>query len=359
VLDAVRGKDPRLQPFGLETLRRTRPEVLRAVVSADLIDELLALQKDRHPLLRARALEVLKAIAGDPAIEERRDAETWWRKAKRDGWGPTDWPAIAEVGAETKETVTEPLLARALDLRDAGLDLVVVIDSTGSMQQVIDDAVRALDDVVDALGSVAPRLRLGLVHYRDLTDMKNGAALLQPLSRNVADVRKELSRLRAGGGGDVPERVEKGLEVAYDAATGWDPQANKLVLLVGDAPPHVETEGALLEMVRESYRNPSLQRGRRGGPTTGKRAEMRPFVTSAIATNKQADRPFQEIAEAGGGSFATLGGRGGPGAEAKAEAATVAITKHVLASSFGSQWRHRIGDFVSIWFEYRDAAEKR
>lgn len=353
--DALGGSDERMRPFGIEVLRRTRADVLRAVATEVVVDELLDLCKSKHPMIRSRALEVVSTIAGDAPFEDRRDAERWWRQSQRAGYAAAPWPEIDGQAEQNGGTTTEPLLDRALDLRDAGLDLVIVIDSTGSMQRVIDSAVQALDDVVAVLGDVAPRLRVGLVHYRDFEDMSDGADLRAPLTRNVSAVRKKLETLRAGGGGDTPERVEKGIEIALDPTTGWDPDANKLILLVGDAPPHVETEKMLLEMVRGARENPTLRRGRSLGPSTGARKALRPFVTAAISANQQADRPFREIAEAGGGIFATLGERRVAGGRpvAAAEPPSVAITRHVLAGSFGSQWRDRIGEFVSIWFEYR------
>ena len=182
--------------------------------------------------------------------------------------------------------------------------------------------------------------------------MEGSPSKVTPLKRNVRQVQKELAKVRAAGGGDAPERVEKGLEVALHPKMGWRPETNKLVLVVGDAPPHPETETGILELVREAHERPSIWPGRESGPTTGPRDDtFRPYVISTISAHQMADRPFKEIAEAGGGTFAQLGERGqqrlgGPGAGPEAPRAkgpkrnpAEAISSQVLVDSFGSQFR--------------------
>ncbi len=373
LVDALTGKEDQLVPYALATLQRTRDDVLTAVANEDLIDALLDTAKIKHEAGREQALAILKRLApAGTEIEERRDFERAWREMKRNDWAPAEWPRVpAKEGEQGGGTSTEPLLDRAIDLREAGLDFVIVIDSTGSMQVVIDQATAALDDIIQVFDALAPRFRTGLVHYKDLEDIGDGAKLLVPLTKGGQKVQKALSKLAASGGGDIPERVEKGLEVAYDRKTGWNPEANKLVLVVGDAPPHIETEGDLFEMVRGAHESPedAMLGRRRAGPTTGEKDEntMRPFVTSAISANQQADRPFRSIAEAGGGSFAQIGPprrekQDGPGlggdaglalAKDRRPAARV-LAEHVLSDAFGPQWRPRIADFLEIWFAWRE-----
>ncbi|MBK8980024.1 MAG: VWA domain-containing protein [Planctomycetes bacterium] len=346
--------DDAMRPFAIELLRQTRQDVLRAVADDALVEALLRAARERNQLVRERVVDVLKKLAGDDAgIADRGDFERWWRGAKRDGYTPAEWPAIPEQAEPAGgETSTAPL-DRAIDLRDAGLDLVVVIDSTGSMQSVIDQATDALADVIAILEAIAPKFRVGVVHYRDFEDMSEGAELLEALSPRAEKARASLAKIRADGGGDAPERVEKGLAIAYDRRTGWRPDANKLVIVVGDAPPHPETESELLAMVRQAYEDPGSLGARSRGPTTGARPDQRPFVTSTISAGTTADRPMREIAEAGHGSFAQLHVRDG------SQSAPRRIAEHVLVNAFGSTWRNSVASMLAVWFEYRDAGALR
>jgi hypothetical protein len=128
-------------------------------------------------------------------------------------------------------------------------------------------------------------------------------------------VREKLGKLIASGGGDTPERVECGFEAALSREMGWNKDANKLVLIVGDAPPHDESIEPLLARVRGAREHP-LEGGK--GPVTGApKKTVRPFVTSTVATNPAPKDVFARIASAGGGVGVVLDvpappGRGAP-----------------------------------------------
>src|SRR4030095_12968033 len=51
-------------------------------------------------------------------------------------------------------------------LRKVGLDVALVIDATGSMQMVIDDLKRHLDDLVVTIQRLVPTARIGPVAFR-------------------------------------------------------------------------------------------------------------------------------------------------------------------------------------------------
>jgi hypothetical protein len=240
------------------------------------------------------------------------------------------------------------------------------------MQIAIDNARDAIADVTALLSGIAPKLRLGLVDYKDLEDVKEGARLLAPLTKNQKDVRDKLAKLQAGGGGDFPERVDKGIEIALSKGMGWNKDANRLLLVIGDAPVHPEHETALLDVVKRAYEHP-FENGK--GAITGKKAELRPFVTSTIGIGPGPTDQFARIAKAGGGAAVTLelpaptpppgkpaaGGRGAappppPAAAAGGTTASVQqIVEHVLALSFGPSHRAHLQRFVRTFFEYRDA----
>ncbi|MFN9756004.1 MAG: vWA domain-containing protein [Planctomycetota bacterium] len=373
VLDALRNKDERVVAYGLEALRGMDDEALRQVATAELVDELIGRQLDRkNKLFHQRLLDVLARALPEAKAADRRGYEAWWLLAKP-GYAPPAWtpPAAATGGGTVAGTAVE----RAFDLRDAGLDVAIVIDSTGSMQLAIDTARDAIDDVVALLAGIAPKLRLGLVHYKDFGDLGDGAKVLAPLTKDQKDVREKLGKLVASGGGDVPERVECGFEAALGREMGWNKDANKLVLIVGDAPPHDESIEPLLARVRGAREQPS--EGGKGPVTGAPKKPARPFVTSTVATNPAPKHVFARIASAGGGVGVVLDvpapqGRGAPPRPAPGKPAdkgmagdkaapppTAAgarqLVEHVLLLSFGGQHQAQLQRFVRTYFEFRDA----
>ena len=125
------------------------------------------------------------------------------------------------------------------------LDLVFLVDETGSMGRYIDQVKSRLQEIIATLerSPLCRSLRLGLVSYRDHPPQDNTfASRVVPLTEDVDAIRKGVNRMRAHGGGDGPESVTDGL---YDVARlDWRPRAARVVVLVGDAPPHgVEPSG--------------------------------------------------------------------------------------------------------------------
>jgi len=137
------------------------------------------------------------------------------------------------------------LTASPAHARTVALDLVFVIDTTGSMSHEIREAKERVKQLAEALDASRPdqRLRIGVVAYRDRGD--EYVTKLSDLSENVDDSFTFLASLRAGGGGDGPEDVLSGLAAAIDQMD-WDRglDVERQVFLIGDAPPHLDyTDG--------------------------------------------------------------------------------------------------------------------
>ena len=96
VRDALASGDEPLQAFALEALRRTSTEALPAVLTAELVEELVRKQlRVSNPLYRGRVLGVL--ARGFPGAERTSRAawERWWRGVRAD-YAPADWSAPEE-----------------------------------------------------------------------------------------------------------------------------------------------------------------------------------------------------------------------------------------------------------------------
>jgi Ca-activated chloride channel family protein len=119
------------------------------------------------------------------------------------------------------------------------LDLVFLVDETGSMGEYIAEVKRRLSEIIDALeeAPLCRSLRLGLVSYRDHPPQDGSfASRVVPLTSDIGAIRKGVDRMQANGGGDGPESVTDGL---YDLVRlDWRPRAARVVVWFGDAPPH-------------------------------------------------------------------------------------------------------------------------
>ena len=118
-----------------------------------------------------------------------------------------------------------------------GLDLALILDTTGSMGDEIGWLQAELRSVIDTVLADHPGIdvRLALVNYRDAGD----AYVVDPLAftseRQV--FRTELADTRATGGGDYPEAVAQALATAASFDWRHDQGVAKVALLVADARP--------------------------------------------------------------------------------------------------------------------------
>jgi hypothetical protein len=365
-IDALGSKDIYRKAYAIEALLNTDEAMLPSVVSAKLVDVLINKSlRVKDDYFANRVLLLLKRSL--PGVEASKASQwkRWW-KNNRESYVPSDWtvPALPFGAESSDESVAQGFVERAFDLYSAGVELVIVMDATGSMQGVIDASVEALQDFAGLMQGISPKFRMGLVEYRDHGDMKNGAKISEPLSKNIKKVQKELSKVRAGGGGDFPEAVLAGLQAAFSKKMGWQEPANKLLVVVGDAPPHDNNMEEILTLVQEAHDSPfgkkasSVLEHRRDGKSRGKSGSkrgVRPFVTSAIGAGALqvhglTRNAFAKIAEAGGGAYSEVLTAGEDG-----RAASVEIAEHILTLSFGARWRNQMHDFVRIYMQYRSA----
>ena len=392
IVQALRDKDPRLVAFGVEELLRTDAALLPKIATTELLDELIVRQLARNnEHLRTRVLLALERLAPTAGAKDKAAWATWWNGAKAT-FAPEPWPDAEKGNAEG--TTTSATAQRAFDLYQTGLDLAICIDSTGSMQPTIDALAEALDEMVDILDGISPKLRLAIVQYKDYGDLgKAGAKVVQPFTKNIRAARKNLGDLRADGGGDLPEAVLGGLTVTLDSKMNWQMDANKLVVVIGDAPPHPQETQPTIDLVRTVRESPGAMPGK---PVTGQTQKTKPspFLTSCIGvfldlkgklreqqgyrefmdSQQRMREEFTKIAAAGGGTFVDVTftfsdeqPKEKPKDKDKAKeqqrdagrsiaaAATRKIVEHILVLSFGEQHKEAMREFVRIFFEYKDA----
>ncbi|HUU43665.1 MAG TPA: vWA domain-containing protein [Planctomycetota bacterium] len=145
-------------------------------------------------------------------------------------------------------------------LDQLGLDVILVIDTTDSMVGILHRLRDQSADFCRVIRKFVPNSQFGLVAFRD--DKKHDPGLIEyvtrmtPLTSDVELFRLKLAELRAAGGGDVPEAVFEGLAMAMTQG-GWRPRSHRVIILIGDAPPHDEDKGIAktYQLVRDWHKN--------------------------------------------------------------------------------------------------------
>ena len=148
---------------------------------------------------------------------------------------------LGRPGADRTISITLPVAGRA----PQALDLLLAIDTTGSMGDELKYLQVELDSIVTSLRRIRPGtdMRVGLVVYRD--DGDEYVTRRFEFTGDLADLRKQLGAQRANGGGDYPEAVDRAFVEA--GRFDWRGNATKVLLHVADAPPHAEHAGAAWE----------------------------------------------------------------------------------------------------------------
>ena len=121
------------------------------------------------------------------------------------------------------------------------VDVVFVLDTTGSMSGLIQTAKEKIWSIATTMASAqpTPEIRIGLVAYRDRGD--HYVTKVVDLSEDLDSVYAMLMDFEADGGGDTPESVNKALyDAVHNISWSQGTQAYQVVFLVGDAPPHMD-----------------------------------------------------------------------------------------------------------------------
>ena len=121
------------------------------------------------------------------------------------------------------------------------VDVVFVLDTTGSMEGLIQTAKEKIWSIATTMASAqqTPEIRIGLVAYRDRNDAYETRVV--DLSGDLDSVYATLMDFAAEGGGDTPESVNKALyDAVHNMSWSQSDSAYQVIFLVGDAPPHMD-----------------------------------------------------------------------------------------------------------------------
>jgi Mg-chelatase subunit ChlD len=150
-------------------------------------------------------------------------------------------PVIRTVPAGGTTTVDKTL---HLDALPGAADIIIAIDTTGSMVEEIAQAKMQATDLCNDVQAVIPGARFAVFDFRDVPDRPatQGVLILTPaFTSSCAAVQTAIDTMSAGGGGDIPEAYNWVFNKAYsdpvlDASR--NPDAVQFLVVLGDAPPH-------------------------------------------------------------------------------------------------------------------------
>lgn len=144
---------------------------------------------------------------------------------------------LFSASALAEEAVPETRAPRQNTRR---VEVVFVLDTTGSMAGLIDGAKKKIWSIANSIIDRHPgaEIRMGLVGYRDLGD--EYVTRHYPLTTDIQAIYGRLLSFVADGGGDTPESVNEALDVALSKMDWGSGKADRVIFLVGDAPPHMD-----------------------------------------------------------------------------------------------------------------------
>jgi Mg-chelatase subunit ChlD len=177
------------------------------------------------------------------------------------------------------------------------VEVVFCLDTTGSMGGLIDAAKAKIWAICNQIagGKPSPRLRVGLVAFRDRGDAY--VTKVFDLTDDLDAVYGNLMSFKAEGGGDFPESVNQALnESVTKIKWGTGKKTLKIIFLVGDAPPHMDYKDDV------KY------------PETCKLAVTKDIIINTIqcGDHPETKKYWVEICRLAEGSYVQIDAKGGP-----------------------------------------------
>ena len=226
-------------------------------------------------------------------------------------------------------------------LRHKGLDIVLVIDGTKSMDFVMDDVKARMTRLAIRVRQLVPIARIGVVVFGG----KGEPLDMQPLTLSTAKLQTFLGSIQAKGGGEWQENTLGAVQAAV-TKMDWKPYARKVIVLIGDSPPEPQDFTPLLALIKDFRRNNGTLSGvdvqdeehvrymrafwikvHREEPTPADIGPLPPFA-------KQAQAAYKVMAATGGGSIRSL-------------SHDADINQQVMILVFGDKWQDEVSRFAS------------
>ena len=227
------------------------------------------------------------------------------------------------------------------ELRHKGLDIVLVIDGTKSMDFVMADVKARMTQLAIRVRQLVPIARVGVVVFGG----KGEPLQIQSLTLSTAKLQAFLSSIQARGGGEWEENTLGAVQAAV-TKMDWKPYARKVIVLIGDSPPEKDDFAPLAALIRDfRSKNGTLSgvdvqeeeherferalwiKVHRAEPTEKDIGPLPPFA-------KQAQAAYKVLAAEGGGSIRSLSHEAD-------------VNHQVMILIFGDKWQQEVSRYAS------------
>jgi hypothetical protein len=218
------------------------------------------------------------------------------------------------------------------ELRRRGLDVVLVIDGTGSMEFVMDEVKAKMSALVLAIHELVPVARIGIVQFGGRGEEDQ----VQPFTTSSAQLQAFLNGIKAQNGShDWREDTLKAIKIAV-LQMQWRPTAKKVIVLVGDTPPWDEDYAPIMNLI-------SQFRSEDGTFNTVDVTQEEHELFERKELNAQTISPLPDFYLLTQHAYQAMArvGRGQWGSLSKDSA----INQQVLILAFGRQWQSQIAAF--------------
>ncbi|MEE8107447.1 MAG: HEAT repeat domain-containing protein, partial [Planctomycetota bacterium] len=311
--------------------REAASKCLLAVRSPHAVPPLLAALQSRKYGDRNAALKILmKFNRGDRLgfnpkgsdIERNKGVKRW--KEWWAGGGPISAPPPAPTKRANQDILDFHRYTR--DLRWRGVDLVLAYDSTGSMLPVIRAVKQRLDLLIEESAHIVTNLRMSLFTYRD--EGEEYIFYGTPLTHSLDNLKAFVQVAEANRGGDLPEAVTATVDAAVNRLD-WREDAQKVIVIIGDAPYHPERRMELFKLARDFKKRRGVIHAIYTDPARlGEGIKARRKRQSSTVSYPFLDR-LDEMARESGGRAITIED-------------TRMLISEILVLSFGEEWRDQL-----------------
>jgi hypothetical protein len=223
-------------------------------------------------------------------------------------------------------------------LRSKGLDVVLVIDGTGSMRFVIDDVKARMKGLVLAIHRLVPAARIGIVQFGGAGER----IAIEPFTLSPQPLVTFLGAIKAENGGEWQEDTLAAVKAAVDQMT-WRPGAKKIIVLVGDTPPMEDDEVEILHLVEKFHGEDGTFNTIDVTAEEHERFARELYyavhhrypgtIPPSWQFDAQTQRAYQEMAKIGGGEWSSL-------------TKDAEVNQQVLILAFGRHWESQAAAVV-------------
>lgn len=269
------------------------------------------------------------AASADPLVDG--DMELYWDGA-RVGRLQLVVP-LAESTAPLRigegiDGMVDDVVIWSLETRNRPVDVAFVVDTTGSMWDDLARVKAASTQIVQALDAASASYRVAVTDFRDHPVRPYGTPGIDypfrvglDFSNSPPQIIAAIDALRIGDGWDWPESVYSGVMGAIRSRTdgtgkrlsGWRPGVEKILLLIGDAPPQdpepftgFTDDDVILAAQRGGFEIgdplPEPAVPARSLDTSGERTPVHIF-SIVIGGDQQARAAYRRLAEGTGGEL--------------------------------------------------------